>query len=197
MRRRILLCLLIFCFATTTCLIPADVFEGRVYPANNREYQKLLLPKLKDAKSSIYMIMFLASYYPSYPDSPTNLFLKEMIEAKKRGVKVEIILNQSDDKTSSSHETVENLKTARYLSNYNIPVYFSPSGITTHSKLLVIDGRFVVIGSTNWSYSAMAKNNETSVIIDSPKLAQYYIRYFEEIKKDCFLFLQPVEKKNK
>ncbi|MCM8829992.1 MAG: phospholipase D-like domain-containing protein [Candidatus Omnitrophica bacterium] len=187
-----LLTFLIFC-VFTTFLTPSNFFEGKIYPANNREYQKLLLPRLKSAKNSIYIIMFLASYYPEYPDSPTNVFLKELIEAKKRGVNIEVILNQSDN-NSSSHTTIENLKTARYLSNSGISVYFTPPDKTTHSKVLVIDSRYVVIGSANWSYSAMEKNNETSVIIDSPKLAEFYIKHFEEIKKECLLLIQPAGK---
>ncbi|HOL21427.1 MAG TPA: phospholipase D-like domain-containing protein [bacterium] len=187
--RKLIFFTFIFCVCATF-LISSNIYEGRVFPANNREYQKLLLPRLKEAKKSIFIIMFLASYYPEYPDSPTNLFIRELIVAKQRGVRVEVIFNQSD-KDYSSHSTVENLKTARYLSNNGISVYFSPPDITTHSKLLIIDRRYVVIGSTNWSYSAMEKNNETSVIIDSPELAGFYTEYFEEVKKECNLFLKP------
>jgi cardiolipin synthase len=61
--------------------------------------------------------------------------------------------------------------------------------------MIVIDRRYVVVGSANWSYSAMEKNNEASVIIDSPKLAEVYIKYFEDIKKKSALFLQPAKKK--
>jgi len=193
MRKLLFLFSAIF-FFFTTLLVPQDVFEGKVYSANNREYQKLLLPRLKDAKDTIYIVMFLASYYPEYPESPTNLFLRELIEAKKRGVKVEAIFNQSD-RDFSSNSVVENLKTARYLTLNNINVYFSPPDITTHSKMIVIDRRYVVVGSANWSYSAMEKNNEASVIIDSPELAEVYIKYFEDIKKKSALFLQPAKKK--
>lgn len=192
MRKRILLFFFIFCF--TVSLFSADIFQGEIYPANDRDYPGVLLPLLKDAKNSIYVIMFLASYYPEYPDSPTNLFLKEMIKAKEKGVKVEVILNQSD-REDISHVTVENLKTARYLHLHNIPVYFSPHNITTHAKIVIIDGKFVVIGSTNWSYSAMAKNHETSVVIESPELARYYMKYFEGIKKNCVRFFHPLIEK--
>lgn len=191
--RKFLLVLIFTCYLTTVLLLPADVFECKVYPANNRVYHKMVLPLLKGAKDTIYIIMFLASYYPGYPDSPTNLFFKEIIEAKKRGVKVEVILNQSDSEYSS-HATVENLKIARYLTSHNIPVYFSPFGVTTHSKMLIIDSNFTIIGSANWTYSAMVRNNETSVIIESPELARYYMEYFREIRNECFLFLQPPEK---
>jgi len=163
-------------------------FQGSIYPANNGDYRGQILTHLKKAEKSIYIIMFLASYYPQHPDSPTNLFIRELIGAKKRGVDVKVILNQSDS-NYSTHSTTENLKTGAYLANNGITVYFDSPKKTTHAKLIIIDERFVVIGSTNWSYSAMAKNNETSVIIDSTELAKSYIKYFEEIKKGCRPFL--------
>lgn len=195
MRKLLSVCIFVS-FLCAVSVTPADVFfEGKVYPANNRAYPQVLNPLLKNAKESVYMVMFLASYYPRYPDSPTNSFFKELINARKRGVKIEVILNHSD-KDTSSHTTVENLKTARYLSTNNIAVYFAPVDKTTHSKILIIDKKYVLIGSANWSYSAMEKNNEASVIISSPELAEYYIKYFEQIKKESFLFLQPVKNEN-
>ncbi|MBN1446256.1 MAG: phospholipase [Candidatus Omnitrophica bacterium] len=171
-----------------------EVFEGRVFPANNRDYGELLTKRLKEAKKSVYMIMFLASYYPEYRDtSPTNLFMDELIKAKKRGVRVEIILEQSGD-SRDSHSSNENLKAAMHLSAGGITVYFDPPEKTTHAKLLVIDEKIVVIGSANWSYSAMAKNNEASVIIESPELADFYIKYFEETRKTCPSSLRPAGK---
>lgn len=190
MRKLIVSALLLFYLFLTTPAF-SEVFEGSIYPANNRDYQELLLPRFKEAKKSVYMIMFLASYYtdPRYSDSsPTNLLIRELINAKKRGASVEVILNQSDS-DYSSHAATENLRTGAYLANSGITVYFDSPEKTTHTKLLIIDGRFVVIGSANWSYSAMAKNNEASVVIDSPELAAFYIKYFQEIKKECRPFL--------
>jgi len=175
--------------------VPAfpEVFEGRISPANNRDYEDMVLPRLKEAKKSIHAIMFQASYYsdPRYIDtSPTNLLIRELIAAKKRGATVELILNQSDS-DYDSHAAGENLKTGAFLANNGIVVYLDRPEKTTHAKLLIIDGRFVVIGSANWSYSAMAKNNEVSVLIDSPKLAEFYIKYFNDVKKECRPFLAP------
>ncbi len=190
--QKFILQVLLFFFLFLTAPAFSEVFEGRISPANNGDYKEQILPCLKSAKKSIYIIMFLASYYPQYPDSPVNLFIREMINAKRRGVNVEVILNQSDS-DYSSHSTTENLKTGAYLANNGITVYFDSPKKTTHAKLLIIDERFLVIGSANWSYSAMAKNNETSVIIDSPELARSYIKYFEKIKKECRPFLSPLQ----
>lgn len=164
-------------------------FEGKIIPANNRNYFSVVLDKLKNAKKSIYVIMFLASFYPQYPDSPTNQIINTIIKKKKEKLKVEIILDQSKSKYFQ-HTNTENLKTANYLSENGIPVYLDSLDKTTHSKLIIIDEKYVIIGSHNWTYSAIEKNNETSVIIESEELAKYYIRYFEKIKKQCKQIVQ-------
>jgi len=187
MRKTIFTLLLLVTIPLTTPVFP-EVFEGTITPADNGDYKEVILPRLKEAKKSIHVVMFLASYYPRYPDSPTNLFLRELLSARKRGVKVEVIFDQSDSEYSS-HSTSENLKTGAYLANNGIEVYLDSNEKTTHAKLIIIDEKFTVIGSANWSYSAMTKNNETSVLIDSPQLAGYYIKYFEGIKKECRPFL--------
>jgi len=166
------------------------VYEGKIIPADNRNYFSSIYKKLKEAEKSIYVIMFLASYYPEYPNSPTNQLLNTLIEKKKKNVKVEVIFDRSKAEYLQ-HSRTENLKTASYLSENGITVYFDSPSKTTHCKLLIIDGKYVVIGSTNWSYSAMEKNNETSVIIESEELAKYYIRYFEKIKKECKIKFVP------
>ncbi|MFC1643917.1 phospholipase D-like domain-containing protein [Candidatus Omnitrophota bacterium] len=46
---------------------------------------------------------------------------------------------------------------------------------TTHDKLIIVDSRYVVVGSHNWSIKALKQNNEASSIIDSPQLAREYL----------------------
>ncbi|HRR95243.1 MAG TPA: phospholipase D-like domain-containing protein [Candidatus Ratteibacteria bacterium] len=161
-----------------------EIFETKITPINNREYFPSVLNKIKNAKKSIYIIMYLASYYSEYPESPSNQIINALINKKKENIKIEIILEQSDSKYDE-HLKTENLKTGSILAKNGITVYFDSPEIKTHSKLLIIDEKYVIIGSTNWSYSALEKNNETSVIIESPKCAEYYIGYFEKIKKQC------------
>lgn len=46
-----------------------------------------------------------------------------------------------------------------------------PSRLRLHDKLVIVDSRFVVEGSTNWSISALKSNRESATLIDSPELA--------------------------
>lgn len=48
------------------------------------------------------------------------------------------------------------------------------SGDKLHHKLALIDRRRVITGSLNWSVAAAHRNDETLLVIDSPKLAAHF-----------------------
>ena len=64
-------------------------------------------------------------------------------------------------------------------------VRYDPVGVTTHTKLLIIDGEIGIVGSTNWTYSALEKNHEVSVLIRSPEVARNLYHYFQRVWKTC------------
>jgi phosphatidylserine/phosphatidylglycerophosphate/cardiolipin synthase-like enzyme len=136
--------------------------------------------------------MYIAKYYSEYPESPGNILLNELIKINKKGVKVEIILNREDRKNASGL-TQDNMNTGAYLAQNGVPVYFDPGNKTTHAKLLVIDEKFVVLGSTNWTYYAFTQNNETSLLIESEPLAKHYLKYFFDLKTKSTLLSKPAE----
>ena len=47
---------------------------------------------IQEAKSSIRVMVYEMVYYNKHPNSPSNILIRELIGAKKRGVKVEVIL---------------------------------------------------------------------------------------------------------
>lgn len=178
------------CILSTQALF-AEGFLCKVYPADNEAYVEAALPRLKKTSESVHVIMYMASYYPRYPDSPTNLIIRELVKSKMRGVQLEVILNRSD-REYAEYATGENIKTAEFLAGKGVHVYLDSKSKATHCKLVVIDRKTVLIGSANWTYSAATKNNETSLVIESEELAEHYIKYFEKIKKECVPFSKTV-----
>ena len=87
------------------------------------------------------MIMFEASYYNKFKNSPSNQLIDALIKAKKRGVDVEVIL---DIRQKSDRSTIRNLETGKRLTAAGLKVIFDTERITTHSKLLIIDEKIVV-----------------------------------------------------
>ena len=148
-------------------------------PICNRKYFSQVRSLISEAKQSIYIVLYISRYYQKYPDSSSNRLIKELISAAKRGVDVQVILDQSD---WNEKNTAENRATAKILNEGGVQVWLDDLQQTSHNKLIIIDGRYVVIGSTNWSYYALDKNNESSVLIDSPELADVFKKYFEKVK---------------
>lgn len=166
-------------------LLHADSFglpASDVQVITDREYFEVVQTCFKEARSSIKVMMFEASYYEKYPSSPTNVLIRELVAAHKRGVAVKVILesNREREKTRVSNE-----KTGSILSREGVDVAYDPATITTHTKLLIIDGKISVVGSTNWTYSALEKNHEVSVVIRSSEVAQRLQDYFQTIWKTC------------
>ena len=135
---------------------------------------------INGSNRSIRMIMFEASYYEKFNKSPSNQLIDALIKAKNRGVEVDVILDvrQKDDRV-----TIRNLDTGKRLAAAGVNVILDTEQVTTHNKLLVIDEKTVVIGSTNWTYSALTSNHESSIVLESRQIAAELLDYFEKIKK--------------
>ena len=154
-----------------------------VRPINNREYFPAVLDRLDHATQSIRLVMYLAQRYDQFPESPTNRLVEALTKARERGVDVEVILEKPGSKGERSDDLWQkNRQVEKILAQADVRVFEDSPGITTHAKVLVVDSRYTIIGSTNWTYAAIALNNETAVIIDSTEVAKEYMELFEKIK---------------
>ena len=134
---------------------------------------------IQEAKSSIQVMMFEMGYYDQHPNTPSNILIKELINAKKRGVKVEVVLEvrEGEDRT-----TKRNRHTGKILSEGKVEVIYDSLFKTTHAKSMVVDGTLILLGSTNWTYYALTNNNEVSVVIRSKEVAKGLVDYFNQVK---------------
>jgi phosphatidylserine/phosphatidylglycerophosphate/cardiolipin synthase-like enzyme len=134
---------------------------------------------IKEAKKSIQVMMFEMGYYSEHPQTPSNQLIKELINASKRGVRVEVILEvrEGEDRT-----TKRNRQTGKILSDGGVKVIFDSLKKTNHAKWMVTDGESILLGSTNWTYYALTNNNEVSVLIRSKALAKELFDYFNQVK---------------
>jgi len=183
------ICLQIIIFFSLSSFL----FSEEIKPICDREYFPAVHSLLKKAKSSIYLIMHQIRYYDEHPGSSANLLCKDLIAAAKRGVEVKVIIEQSDLEMFSDSSD-KNRDAGYRLARGGVTVYFDPSETTTHCKLLIVDKRYTVIGSTNWSYYALDKNYESSILIESEKTANYFIKYFEKLRRKCSIKLEPQKK---
>lgn len=152
-----------------------------------RQYYQTVKSLIAEAEESLYVIMYRMGYYPNFEEGESNELLQKLIDAGRRGVAVKVILEKSDWSESVNEL---NEKTAWWLTMHNIPVRFDDPSVDTHMKIVVADGESVILGSTNWSYYSLVKNNETDLLIhNQPQLARVFESFFKKYWKNC----QPVQ----
>ncbi len=134
---------------------------------------------IQEAQASIRVMMFEMAYYEKFPKTPSNLLIKELIAARKRGVKVEVILEVKEDKDRAS---VRNRQSGKILAAGGLEVIYDSLHKTMHAKCLVVDEKIILLGSTNWTFYALTNNNEVSLLLRSPELARELIKYFNKVK---------------
>lgn len=168
----------VFLFATVS---PAKAWERGSATATllkNREYGDTLLRGVRDARSSILVSCYLFKI-TDFPGNIPRRIAEELMEARRRGVAVTVIMEQSPEADDPLNRA--NRATATLLSRNGVNVRFDSLRKTTHVKAVVIDGRYVYLGSHNLTHSALTRNNELSVLLDSPETARDVMSYLGEI----------------
>ena len=120
-----------------------------------------VIPLINKAQKYIYIPTFLLT---------DKKVTESLINAKKRGVEIKIIVDALNASAihSKHKELRENgvlVKTENYAGKM-------------HSKSMIIDDTYTVIGSMNFSNSGENKNDENLVIIKDTDIAKFYKNFF-------------------
>lgn len=165
----------IFLIILALCLpaFAVDEPKNEFYPAkvediSDRAYEPAVIKLLDNAKESIVMSMYVVKSNEN--GGPVRMLVRDLEEALDRGVRVEIYINTRPGHgmpSGSDIDLVFKSLTDRGAKIYKVTPYY-----LLHDKLIIVDVRFCVVGSTNWSVAALKSNYESTVLIDSPELAK-------------------------
>ena len=155
----------------TQAVYSADDFvSSRVKDISDRSYEQAVIALLDNAQDSIAISMYSISL-GTETSNPIRLLLNDLLEARERGVEVTLYLNTRFRDSDKGGSPFINSPIFKKLENAGVLIHFIPSNRRLHDKLIVVDSRYVVEGSANWSISALKNNFESSTLIDSPDLA--------------------------
>jgi phosphatidylserine/phosphatidylglycerophosphate/cardiolipin synthase-like enzyme len=141
------------------------------------DYFTALLNGIDRARAEIFLSVYLFRTIENAKGHPEAV-LKNLVAAVRRGVRVEAILERDQDDGDLSRNNAE---TAERLRQGGIRVCLDAPNRKTHTKLVVIDRRYVLIGSHNLTQSALKHNHEASVWIDSAPLAEEALSYMKSL----------------
>jgi len=132
-----------------------------------KQYPKIVIPKIDEAKKSIDIIMFDWRWYPNDPGASVQLFNQALVRAGRRGVNVRAITNFGDIVKTLEKVGVK----AKKLRSKNL----------VHAKIIIIDESIVIIGSHNFTQNAFNMNFEISCMFENSDNAKEYLQYFNNL----------------
>ncbi|MEW6403767.1 MAG: phospholipase D-like domain-containing protein [Chloroflexota bacterium] len=135
-----------------------------VFTSEDPAIEQAIIPIVNSAQHSI---RFLAFSFTDYP------LADAIIQRHKSGVDVAGVI----EKVGSDGEGAE-LKT---MFCEQVPVRRDGNSGFMHNKIIVVDERYVITGSMNYSTSAEESNDENVIIIDNPEIARLYMQEFNRI----------------
>jgi len=168
----------------TACSAPAGMAAGPGSPATreapppadpsidavvNKEYLDAVLGMMDRATSTIRVVHFECN-----EDKIIDRIVGRMVDAAARGVDVMAVFEADLD---------GNARRVEYLVGKGVRARVDGERYT-HAKLVVVDGREVLFGSTNFSYKSILSNNETNLHIVSAAAGRFYQVYAEALFAD-------------
>jgi len=157
-------------------------YEAQVEDISGTKYFPAVKEAIAQAKKSISVVMFTVESSASKESKPGEL-VGLLIEARKRGVEVRVVLDQNVDFVSWDPR-IKSTNAYKRLKEAGVDVHYDETQRYTHAKAVVIDQKTVILGSTNWTGNSFDNSIETDVKIESQELAGEILEYFRTIKID-------------
>ena len=147
------------------------------FSPQDRTISKYILPLINSSQKYVYIPVFVLTH------KDLN---NALVSAHNRGVDVRIIV----DATSAASK----YSSVKYLRPLGIKVKAENRAGKMHMKSIIIDDKYVVLGSMNFTKSGENYNDENVLIIENPKLAKAFKEkfiYFYNNIPDKWLYKNP------
>lgn len=132
-----------------------------------KEFVKKVIPLIDGAKNDICIIVYDWRNYKKDVGSSVFKLNQALISAVKRKVSVRVIIHP---KNSNQKWVKDFFKTKELYSNKTI-----------HTKMMIIDSDYLVIGSHNYTFSGLELNQEISVISKDKSAIQRTQKFFNTL----------------
>lgn len=131
------------------------------------DYPREVIPLIAEAKKNIDIVVYDWRWYEDQVGHPVQQFNTALVRAAQRGVMVRAVVNSAVN--------------VGKLTRWGIRARTTRDRRTLHSKLMLIDGHTLVIGSHNFTRNAFSHNVETSVIVSIPEGVTRLRDFFENL----------------
>jgi phosphatidylserine/phosphatidylglycerophosphate/cardiolipin synthase-like enzyme len=153
-------------FSPCITLAQEKAIACEVYFSPNGECTDAIIREINKAQNAILVQAY------SFTSAP---IAKALLNAHRRGIRVEVILDKS--------QRTQKYSSATFLFNAGIPTKIDAQHTIAHNKVMIIDGETVITGSFNFTKAAEKSNAENLLIIHDKELASLYTKNWQEHDK--------------
>jgi hypothetical protein len=169
--RVIILAIALLCFAQSAMCQKIEIYFSPKGGAAEAVAKRIL------AASDSVLVMAYAISEPS--------LTRSLIAASERGVACRLIVDRHEQNAAGT--------TARKIKKAGVPTTVDRACKLMHNKFAVIDGKFVITGSMNWSEAGDSLNAENTLIIEDEAIAKIFTDEFNRRLKSSSTFqLNPI-----
>lgn len=130
---------------TTVCFTPGGNCTG------------IIVKEIDQAQKTILVQAY------SFTSAP---IAKAILDASKRGIKVQVILDKS--------QKTQKYSSADFFIHTGVPTYIDSEHAIAHNKIILIDDKTLITGSFNFTKAAQEKNAENLLVLHDPALIGLY-----------------------
>ncbi|WP_199614183.1 lamin tail domain-containing protein [Paenibacillus alkalitolerans] len=151
--------------------------------------EKAIIGMIRGAQSELlveqlYIHKHWGSSASGSPETDPNIYLEEVIDAGRRGVKVRVLL---DSAFLDPNDSRDNQYTVDYINgiaaNEGLDMEAKLADLSVlklekiHNKGMIADNK-VLVSSINWSENSPTNNREAGVVVENTDVANYYKQVF-------------------
>lgn len=154
---------------------------AEVMPVLGRDYYEVFSNLIVNAKKSIYITVFQGTVSEKGSHDKIRKLILTIANVSKKINDVKILVYNGNNLISNEKFMTSCIKRG-------IKVRKSKPSDFVHSKIVVADDVFVLVGSHNMTSSGIKGNYEASVLIECPNVALIFKSYFDYLwdrGRDC------------
>ncbi len=135
-------------------------------------YSRYVLKLIHSAQAEVLVALSDVRLYTG--NGATAELVHALAASAERGLQVKVLAE-----TRETGPGPDQRSALAYLEERGVAVRWDSPEVTLHAKFLVLDRRWVVVGSTHWTMSALTRSVQLDLAIESEELGNAFGRFFD------------------
>ena len=134
-------------------------------------YNEAILEVIKETRGRLLMTS------PFLQEHCIASLMETLVEALGRGVKITVLTHEAENLASSQSVALEDLRREAERLGKSLSVYtaVTPAGSMLHAKLVLADGRRMILGSANLTGPGLEQNMEAGVVLGEKEASEIWM----------------------